>query len=215
MLQLKTASLLAFMFIIGACVSADNERHETAPVFNAAIDGPSHAPNSFTLSQDGLNCQIEADGDGLCVANSDSLQFGLPIEVGDRLEKVQYARLGSRDILVLYEYGNVETGATRLARFDDRTMQTQWVSHIPSFNAGKPLVLSDQVYVTAHGFVGRVDTETGEFAWRHDDLYKSQAFNHFRQPQISNGEVRFVDGSSDQRYIVIDQDTGKVLEKST
>ena len=70
-------------------------------------------------------------------------------------------------------------------------------------------------YLTAIGFVGKVDLTSGAYVWRHDKLYRRDgAFNSFELPEIQGDKVLFresVDvGQRQPEVIRVRKSSGKI-----
>ena len=184
-----------------------------ADVFVAERTGPYAdigEPDSLLLKEGGFDCLIEARGGGTCSSGSESTRFKLPIGVADHVERVWYAG-HEGDLLVLYEFSDLESGAARLARINFDSQDTLWVAHLPGFNAGPPLILAEDAFVTVIGFVGSVDLDTGIYRWKYDGLYDGGRFNAFRQPEIDGSVVRFTD-SSGKHSVMVERESGYRLK---
>ncbi len=64
---------------------------------------------------------------------------------------------------------------------------------MPGFNVGEGLVEDDHLYLTAFGFVGKLNVLTCQYAWRHTnlydegrDLYGDGRFNSFKRPIVGS-----------------------------
>lgn len=103
--------------------------------------------------------------------------------------------------MLICEYSDVESGAGFITRLDGRTMRMKWKLSIPAFNVGPGLLEGESAYVTALGFVGKVDLRSGTYAWKHANLYRSTRtkgsaysdtdFNSFELPRVAGELVLF------------------------
>jgi hypothetical protein len=70
-------------------------------------------------------------------------------------------------------------------------------------------------YITAIGFVSKLDLRLGKYIWKHTDLYqKNAAFDFFDRPKIQGRKVIFRGVSSDGKApinIVVDKISGKII----
>jgi len=177
------------------------------PSFEVAFDSSDYA---YTLGQDGRGKRTRN--------NSFKQSFDLRLDKDENLERLIYYSNFRGDILFICESSIGDGGAGFIARLDGRTLRLKWKRHIPAFNIGQGLLHDDSAFVTAIGFVGRVNLESGEYMWRHDDLYgpKDNAFNSFEAPEITNGVVRFVETESYHRKTLanleVDIATGKIIK---
>ena len=75
------------------------------------------------------------------------------------------------DILLICGVTNYDYGVGFIARLNGRTLRIKWKRDIPSFNVGQGLIEGKHAYVTAIGFTGKIDLDSGGYVWEHDDLY--------------------------------------------
>jgi hypothetical protein len=89
------------------------------------------------------------------------------------------------------------------------------VANIPGFNIGDVTIENNYAYITAIGFVSKLDLRSGKYIWKHTDLYqKNAAFGFFDRPKIQGGKVIFRGVSRDgkaPRNIVVDKISGKII----
>ncbi len=108
------------------------------------------------------------------------------------IEGIQYGHFECDPILQV-EYTNVVTSGAHVVRFDRRELSVQWTARPFGFNAASAVFENGFLYVAAIGTVGKLDLESGRYAWRHDDLYERStgAFSSFASPRISGDTVIF------------------------
>src|SRR5688572_1875944 len=124
--------------------------------------------------------------------------FDLRLDKHDYLARVIYHAEYQDDLLLIYEVTDGESGAGFITRLDGRTLKTKWKRMIPAFSVGQGLIEAKFAYVTAIGFVGKVDLDSGVFIWRHNNLYREAdgAFNSFELPKISGNTVVFTESEN-------------------
>ena len=54
----------------------------------------------------------------------------------------------------------------------------------------------DDLYLTALGFIAKLNLTTGRYAWVHKDLYADGRFNAFKRPVVGDAVVTFTDGAN-------------------
>lgn len=176
--------------------------------------------SKFEFTSNGYKFKISESGRGQRSA-SDSLstKFTLRLEKDEILEGSVYFAEFQKDILLIGESYLNDGQSGFLARLDGRTLRLKWKRHIPAFNVGPGLIDGNYAFVTALGFVGKVDLRNGSYAWSHDDLYgqHSSAFNSFERPSIVGAKVVFTESElylrKTRAFLEVDIRTGKILRK--
>ncbi len=129
------------------------------------------------------------------------------------IEKLYVAEYRGDLVLI----GGIDYGETAdgfLMRLAPDGFSRRWLASIPGCNVGKALLRERYAYVSAIGFVGKLDLNTGRYAWQNKDLYsKSEAFNNFATPFAEGTNIVFVGegGPWQNNEIVIDDRSGKIL----
>ncbi|HEU4767345.1 MAG TPA: hypothetical protein VFS77_08210 [Pyrinomonadaceae bacterium] len=128
-------------------------------------------------------------------------QFNLRLQKDDHLTRAIYHAEYEGDLLLICEYSDSDYGAGFITRLDGHTLRTKWKRSIPGFNVGQGLIEGKFAYVTAIGFVGKVNLQTGTYAWKHADLYRTSRpkgsaysdadFNSFELPEVKGDVVSF------------------------
>ena len=89
-----------------------------------------------------------------------------------------------------YEFTNDETGGAAVAAFADSNPQPVWRAEINEFNLGLPAVRGNDAYVTAAGFIAKLNLQSGEFVWRQTDLSaKYKRFEWFSMSVVGANSV--------------------------
>jgi hypothetical protein len=169
----------------------------------------------YRFTSSGQEYVVKANGS---LAVSAGNGFKLPVSNGDFIETL-YA-LGTGDqVAIAYQAQNDETVVSRLVSLSLPGLDRRWEAQVGGLNLGLPAVASGYAYVTAAGFVGKIDLASGRWAWRQDDLTKKyNRFESFGQPVVGRG---FVTVSEDQpeafehkagASLVLDDNTGEILE---
>jgi hypothetical protein len=150
-------------------------------------------PASFDFSFSGYQYVIDDSGRGKRTGgNYQARTLNLRLDKGEMLERHIYYAEYQKDVLLMGE-SYLEDGAGGfIIRLDGRTLKMKWKRQIPAFNVGQGLLDKNNVYLTAFGFVGKVNLDSGVYAWKHDNLYgKDSAFNSFELPEIKGNTVLF------------------------
>jgi hypothetical protein len=162
-------------------------------------------PDRFTFSFGGFQYSATADGAGVrSVAGSTDQRFQLPLDRGTRIQRFWYLPV-EHDVVLIYEYSDDESAAGTVVRLTGQNLQSRWSAFIPGFNIGEGVMEDEHLYITAIGFVGKLNLRTGQYAWTHKNLYADGRFNDFKRPVVGDTVVTFTDGSN---TIVIDKRTG-------
>ncbi len=110
-------------------------------------------------------------------------------------------------------------------------MRALWSRPVPAAEVGEPLRDGHSLYLTAFGFVARLDLRAGEYVWLHEELdgttggatarpeaardaaNAARPFNSFETPALARDAVLFRERPvyNPPRTLVVDRKTGKVL----
>ena len=171
----------------------------------------------FTFSVDRLEYSVTAQGHGRCSdGRSAPRQFTLPLTRGARIERLWYLALG-QDLYLIYEDEDSESGAGTVARLMN-DLRPSWTAHVPGFNIGEGVVEDGHLYLTAIGFVAKLNLKTGRYAWAHRNLYADGHFNSFQRPDVEKSHVTFTEKlhkpqDSPPRSITVEKSTGKMVRR--
>ncbi len=153
-------------------------------------------PTHFQFAHLNFAYRIEANGDGKRTSSNNAItSFSLGLAPNDHVERSIYYSEYQGDLLVICEVSDHESGSGFLARLDGKSLIIKWKRAIPAFNLGPGLIENSNAYVTALGFIGKIDLRSGRYVWRHDNLYgrKDRAFNSFQLPKIIGDRVVFTE----------------------
>ena len=159
-----------------------------------------------------------ADGSGTFSTGGRERPMRLPLPEGGLVEGL-YVCAWRGDLVAVYAVTDGDSGWGHATRLDGRTLAPRWVAPVAGFNVGEPLLTAGHLYVGAIGVVGKLDLDTGKYAWEHHGLYRSVgAYESFLRPRIENGHVLFPArhpgrGRGDlPSALVVDDATGRILE---
>ena len=138
----------------------------------------------YTVFSDGRALRYRPEG----VVDS----FRVPLPDSVVIEDIQYGHFECDPILQV-EYTDVVSAGAHVVRFDRRELSVQWSARPFGFTSTSPVFENGFLYLAAIGTVGKLDLESGRYAWRHDNLYERStgAFNSFASPRISGDTVIF------------------------
>ena len=231
MKQLSGDRVLAKLFLVLAVASpcsrtgAQKARGQEAAraaasghlrVFETAEHSPEPVPPyvySFSIGGD----QFTVRGYGEVTKSSPGSPdrtFKLSMDKESGIEHLYYLEDGD-SLFFIYEMSDGESGWGNAAGFDRATLRPLWRVHIPGFNVGDALVEANFVYLTAIGFVAKLNLRTGKYAWKHEGLYeRNGAFNDFDLPRLEGDKVLFRGAGyygKEPRTIIVHKRSGKIL----
>ncbi len=110
---------------------------------------------------------------------------------GDYIENLTYYGY-DQYLLIIYQIASEEHGGGVVALLNPTDGAFVWSKKIPGFNLNAGPVEGDAMYVTAIGFVGRIDLNQGEFVWHHEGLFQQNgSFSSFKAPRIQGDTIIF------------------------
>lgn len=174
----------------------------------------------FEFSTSGYHYKVLNSGKGIKKDGKiPPRSFNLRLDKEEVIERVLYYAEFEGDLLLTCETRSGDAGAGFIARLNGNTLALKWKRHIPAFNVGRGLVEGNYAYLTAMGFIAKVDLITGRYTWQHDNLYRSSdgAFNSFELPEIKNNKVVFRESPREapsgrkQEMLLLDEKSGKII----
>lgn len=151
------------------------------------------ASASFEFEMSGFVYHVAANGNGRRTKGDRTRRFSLRLEGGDYIENF-YVSEYAGDLLLACGVTDGKSGAGFFVRLEQPSMRARWKQNIPTYNLGEPLREGHYLYATGIGFVGKLNLETGEYVWKHEDLYgrgRKDAFDSFAAPELKGEEVLF------------------------
>ena len=109
-------------------------------------------------------------------------------------------------------------GATSLLhKIEKQKLTIEHTEQIVGFNLGQPIIYDGKAYVTAIGFIGRLNLATGEYDWKHDGLYdhNKYSFNSFDTVMIGENHVEFISENYSSQHldkVIVEKETGEIVE---
>jgi hypothetical protein len=204
--------LLMLLLLLTTSVTAEQRS------FSEAKSLPDqNEPESFEFSTANSKYRISHDGRGLRTGKSDSRSFSLGLSRSDRLARELYYAEYERDLLLIGEVSDGESGSGFIVRLDGRNLKAKWKQVVSGFNIGPGLIDATYAYVTGIGFIGKINLKSGAYVWRHKNLYRqdNSAFLSFELPQISGRIVLFRESSNHLRkkiaVISVERIQGKII----
>ncbi|HEX7296603.1 MAG TPA: hypothetical protein VF251_12665 [Pyrinomonadaceae bacterium] len=221
-----TAKRIAFAITLLLALTTTGLNQETGRSFSSANGLPDESEPyyfHFEFLVEGDRYKLTAAGRGSIESpNGKRRFFDLHLAPGDRLNRpTLYYIVYKEDLVLLSDIGDVEYGGGFIARLNRQTLNLKWKNSLAGFNVGNGLIHEGYAYVTSIGFIGKIDIESGKYAWRHGDLYRrhNKAFNSFDLPEIVGEAVVFRETPDPYRtkiaVITIDRKTGRILKIDT
>ena len=142
------------------------------------------------------------------------------------IEKLYFAKFRdekrlAEDIVLAYEAIDVdgERATSFIACIEQKQKKgpkIRWTTSIDGYNLGEPIMRGRYIYVTAVGYVAKIDLEKGKIVWYHDDLFdmETEDFTIFQKPEYIEGKILFYGLRPNKRVykrLEVDDATGKKL----
>ena len=190
-----------------------NQRKDFTKVTSS--NSSSSRDSIFEFSSSGTKYKIKADGAGTRgSANLKSTKFNLKIANSDFIEALSFLDFED-NILLLANITDNEGSGGSVYSLRKTDSQIKWVANIPGFNIGDVTIEDNHAYITAIGFISKLDLRSGKYIWKHTNLYqKDRAFGSFDRPKVQGKTVIFRGNSSDgvaPTNIVVDKISGKII----
>lgn len=225
--RLQTIALpVALVALLAACTKTMPPVADDAPAsvqesigFRNPVPNDEHAPTEFAFTVLGSAITIGVDGQVRWVRpHHPPVGFRLPLNHGDSIEGFYYGAL-EHDLVLYLQISDGHYVGSSVMRLDPGTGEVRWNTPGYAFNIGKPLAVGPWLYITSFGFVGKLDLETGRFAWKHDNLYTDGVYNAFQKPLLTrSGTVIFRESSWDREgdkalYLIVRDADGAILRR--
>jgi len=154
----KTIFLLYANIILITLPVCDLKANDDLPnVAKAVMEGSAEKPEAFLFSYSGKTCKVLSTGEGSCKGlDNRSVLFNLGLRESDRVMTV-FSFLYAKNIYLIYEAHDEESSAGKIMQLDVKSLQSKWSTHIPGFNIGEGLVRDGFLYISAFGFIGKID----------------------------------------------------------
>jgi|GEM_PF-1895366 len=143
-----------------------SERHGFRPgvITRETPDGPIDA---FEFELSGSAYRVRVNGAGRRTKEGGTRLFNLRLDGRDSIRNLYYAEYEG-NLLLACEVSDGETGAGFVVRLEQPSMRARWRREVPTPGLGPPARDGASLYLTAMGFVARLDLRTGEYVWRQE-----------------------------------------------
>jgi hypothetical protein len=186
-------------------------------LFQKARGVPEAAPEAFEFELSGYSYRVAKNGAGRRWKGDKTRRFNLRLAGLDFIKRAYVAEYDANVVLVC-EVTDGRRVAGFVARLEQPSMRARWRQEIPDGNVGPPLREDQYLYLTAAGFVAKLDLGTGAYVWRNDNLYErgggDDTFNVFALPELTGGAVLFRDVplySPRPTTVRVHKKTGKII----
>jgi len=111
----------------------------------------------------------------------------------------------------------VDGSTSWLQKISKDPLNSIYATNIWGFNLGKPIIHGNFAYVSAIGFVGKIDITNGKYAWKHDSLYNREkaAFTSFQKVIVREETVEFWSENiikEELSTIIVDNESGEIIK---
>ena len=119
------------------------------------------------------------------------------------------------DFYVFFTETDHEGATSWVQKISKNGLKSVYVEQIQGFNLGQPIIDGESAYVTAIGFIGKFNLQTGSYEWKHHNLYDNEkySFNSFDTVLINKTETKFISenySSKKTDKVLIDNYTGEI-----
>jgi hypothetical protein len=228
--------LIILSILLFACNSSTEQNESVGSI------GKSDSSNISTLSSNGKNSELDVEF-GIKFYHStiagieDTLLLKTPTEnleitpsgilIINNKQRIQltndltveraFCYQDSLSWYIFFEETDMDYSGSNLKKISKKNFKTIFTTPINGFNLGRPLIKNDQTYVSAIGFIGKIDLKTGEYKWKIDDLYDSEkySFNSFDTIILNKETVEFHSKHSLTKQfdkIIVGIENGKIIE---
>jgi hypothetical protein len=181
--------------------------------FNSVYASTMAVPNRETEPQ---YFKLIINGDSLVINSRGfckKLNFTLAVDKNCIIESLQYFQENS------YIYFNIvetdfDAAGSKIIKYDLDKKKVIWQEDSGGFNAHNFIVYKGYIYLNAIGFLGKINTKTGKYAWRHDELYDEYKANYFLNVLIAKDTLAAIMArdTGEFRKLFFDDRTGKLIE---
>lgn len=120
------------------------------------------------------------------------------------------------DLLIYYTDTDGEYAGSSVELINRETGKVRYSNRINGFNLGQPIIVGEKTFITAIGFVSKVDLRTGKYDWKFDNLYSNEhsSFNSFDSINVGKDTVMFFSehhtGKKDM--VLVDNESGQLIK---
>jgi hypothetical protein len=207
------STLIFFILNVTANIQAQTSEFSEA-VGSGTGELSEFAKWNFSIGTD--KYEISNDGRAKRTNGKKSVtNFRLPLAKNETLSRIIYFARYKNDLILLCESSDGESGGGLIVSFNGTTLKQKWQANISGFNVGQGLIENQFAYLTAIGFIAKINLATGKYIWKHDNLYKNGAFNSFEIPELDGSSVVFTENKESEQsspnIIAVNKISGKIV----
>ncbi|MEK7724539.1 MAG: hypothetical protein AAB336_09345 [Acidobacteriota bacterium] len=214
---MKLKLFLLFILLAGFCLNSFAQVAEFSQSKVTEIsEAESFARWDFEISS--TRYEVLSSGRAKKISAKNTVtKFNLPLGKNETVYSNVFFAQHKTDLILLYEANMGGEGLGYIAAFDSSSMNLKWKAVINGFNVGKGLLENQFAYLTAIGFVAKINLLTGKYVWKHDNLYRrfneNGAFNIFETPELEKSNVIFTEKTHDNivNIIVANKTSGRII----
>lgn len=208
--------LLTILFLLSISVYGQQTVKFEEAIGSGTEEISSFSKWNFAIGSN--NFEISNNGKGKRVKSKNAVSsFRFPLGKGEMISSRIYFAQYKTNLIFLYEASVGGDGLGHIASFNSTTLKPKWTAKISGFNIGQGLIENQYAYLTAIGFVAKINLTNGKYVWKHDNLYswnqKRGAFNAFELPELEGNNVIFTENTNynQTNIIVVNKDNGKII----
>jgi hypothetical protein len=209
------SSALLLLLLLARAASAQEPK--PAPKPSEVFQEARAVSDAFEFEMHGFAYRVAANGNGRRTKGRQSRGFNLRLDRGESITKLFHSEFEG-DLLLLLHTDIAGNGFGFVTRLEQPSMRGLWRQRVPAGDVGRPRRDGRQLYVTGLGLVGRLELDTGEYAWLHDDLEvehgaDAKPLHTFDEPELDGDAVLFRERPvyNPRRTLVVNRKTGKVI----
>jgi len=143
---------------------------------------------------------------------NDTIQLGTDLNIDKA-----YLYQDSTCIYIFFTDTDYESSSSWIQKINNNSFNNIYTEPIQGFNLGSPLIKQGKAFLTAMGYVAKLDLESGKYDWAHPNLYDktNESFNNFDSIVLRNGRVVFLSNnnlSGKTDSIIADEATGEIIQ---
>ena len=186
-------------------------------------------PDSFEFKIEKTKYIISNSGQGIRYdEKKEETKFSLPTDEHNSIEAIGYSYVDEA-LIIIYQISGADVLTGYIVRLNKNTLKLEWITSISGFNIGPALLSENAIYLTAIGFIGKLDLLAGRYSWQYKnlnikttDIFNSSEkpvgiFNSFETPVLKNNIVYFTEHLfhpflGPPVTIEVDDMTGKIIK---
>lgn len=212
---MKLKIFLLFIFLSGSCLNSFAQIAEFSESKGSGTsEFGSFAKWDFEIGS--ARYEVLSSGQATRISDKNAVtKFRLPLGKNETVSSNVFFAQYKTDLILLYEANIGGEGLGYIASFNSASIKLKWKAVISGFNVGIGLLENQFAYLTAIGFIAKINLLTGKYVWKQDKLYnrKNGAFNSFEVPELEGTNVIFTETTNNNsvNIIVANKTSGKII----